>query len=68
MRIAFTVTLDVERAQKTPPTPKPERPPQIDGKGAFLLERSHQDEPDEMRSGIAEHWYRIGFRPNEERA
>lgn len=68
----FRITIDVfrhvapEPERQTEREPEPE-PPRVDGKGAFLLERSHQDAPDDMRSGITEHWYRIGFRPNEER-
>jgi len=68
MRLRLAITLDVVRPRKPEPQPEaPEQPPMVDHKGSFVLERSGQGEPDEMRSGVTEHWYRAGFRPNEER-
>lgn len=66
MRIRLALTLDVHRDRRAEDEPEatqeqPERPPMVDGKGAFVIERSHQDEPNEMRAEC-----RLGFQPNEE--
>ncbi len=64
MKITLSVQIKVERHHDDP-QPEPQ-PPAVDTKGSSILERSQQPEPDDMRLGVTEHWYRAGFRPNQE--
>jgi hypothetical protein len=64
MRFRLALTLDIQRAHYYTPPSAPESAPEIDSKGAFILDRSHQDEANDARSGLTEHWYRTGFQPN----
>ena len=64
------ITVDFTRAAKVQ-TPlrsaSATAAPQVTVKGAHILERSHQDEGDGMRGDHIDRWYRMGFRPNDER-
>lgn len=57
MRVRLALTLDIHRDPK-PTLEAPEerdgdpRPPMVDGKGSFIIERAHQDEPNEFRTGF----------------
>ena len=62
MKIRLTWTLHVTRDHAD--DHHTEYAPQVDVKGSRLIERSHQDEPNEMRTGATEPTYRAGSRPN----
>lgn len=55
MKIRLALTIEAHRDPK-PATDNNDRgeehPPMVDGKGAFLIERAHQDEPNEFRVGF----------------
>ena len=63
MRLRFTI--DITRSPKAD-VEEDEYAPQVDVKGSHVIERSHQDEGNELRTGATEPLYRAGFQPNEE--
>lgn len=50
MRFRLTLTLHIGRDHDE--RPETEHAPEVDFKGAAILERSHQDEPNDLRTGF----------------
>jgi len=68
MKVRMTLTFEAHRDRRRQDAAQEQEaaPPMVDVKGSASVERSRQGEPNDLRAGLAEHWYRIGFQPNEE--